>query len=79
MLNLTHVLLKLCEPILEPQSKRLIMVDIYYETVASTVDSEQSVETTLHLIGRNDSIMMMKKRDNSKFLSNLSILMGCLV
>ena len=79
MLNLTHVLLKLCEPILEPQSKRLIKVDIYYGTVASTVDSQQSVKPTLHLIERNDSIMMVKKRDNSMFLANLSILMGCLV
>ena len=79
MLNLTHVLLKLCEPVLEPQSKQLIEVDIYYGTVASIVDSEQSVETMLQLIGQNDSIMMVKRRDNSKFLSNLSILMSCLV
>ena len=79
MLNLTHVLLKLCEPMLEPQSKRLIKVDIYYSTVASTVDSQQRVKPTLHLIERNDSIMMVKKRDNSMFLANLSILMGCLV
>ena len=71
--------MKLCEPVLEPQSKQLIEVDIYYGTVASIVDSEQSVETMLQLIGQNDSIMMVKKRDNSKFLSNLSILMSCLV
>ena len=71
--------MKLCEAVLEPQSKQLIEVDIYYGTVASIVDSEQSVETMLQLIGQNDSIMMVKKRDNSKFLSNLSILMSCLV
>ena len=71
--------MKLCEPVLEPQSKQLIEVDIYYGTVASIVDSEQSVETMLQLIGQNDSIMMVKRRDNSKFLSNLSILMSCLV
>ena len=71
--------MKLCEPVLEPPSKQLIEVDIYYGTVASIVDSEQSVETMLQLIGQNDSIMMVKKRDNSKFLSNLSILMSCLV
>ena len=79
LLNLTHVLLKLCEPILKPKSKQLIEVDLYYGTVASTVDSEQSVQTTLQLTGRSDSSMMVKKRKNGKFLSNLSIVMGCLV
>ena len=79
LLNLTHVLLKLCEPILKPKSKQLIEVDLYYGTVASTVDSEQSVQTTLQLTGRSDSSMMVKKRENGKFLSNLSIVMGCLV
>lgn len=67
-LNLTHVLLKFCEPFLEPQSKLLLKVDVRYGAVVSTVDSIKNRDTPIHLVGLNNSVMMVERPAHSKFI-----------
>ena len=59
--------MKLCEPILEPQSKCLTEVDVRYGAVVSTFDSVQTLDPPVHLIGLNKSVMMEQKPEQSTF------------
>jgi len=63
-LNLTHILLKFCEPFLIPQSKLLLKVDCRYGAIVATPDSILKRETPIHLIGLNKAVTMVEKPDN---------------
>ena len=75
-LNLTHVLLKFCQPFLTPTSKLLLKIDCRYGAASATPESIAKYDTPLHLIGAEKHVTMVTKPDHSKCVcsgSNLHI------
>ena len=60
-LNLTHVLLKFCEPFSSPTSKFLFKIDCRYTAISSTAESVIKSHTPIHAIGLDKYTPMAQK------------------
>lgn len=67
-LNLTHVLLKFCDPFCSPESKLLFKVDCRYGAVASTPESVMKLNTQIHAIALNKYTPMAPEVDDASII-----------
>ncbi|XP_057303615.1 ubiquitin conjugation factor E4 A-like [Hydractinia symbiolongicarpus] len=63
-LNLTHLLLKFCQPFLSPSSKLLLKVDCRYGAASATRESISKLDTPLHSVGLDKLTPMIPKPDH---------------
>ena len=67
--NLTHLLLKFCQPFLSPTSNLLLKIDCRYGAVEADPNLIRSRDTPLHCVGLSKANPMAQKTENSKVSS----------
>ena len=65
-LNLSHVLLKFCEPFLTPGTRSLLRVDPRYCASISSLEQIAQPGTKVHLVGLGDESSMVPRPDDGK-------------